>query len=80
LLLNLIGANEMNEYDFRRIDKDIQDRICQEAQLINVMPPQFEWIPIGEYNGVDLPDIEIDENYIVWIEIECPEYECEVMV
>lgn len=40
-------------------------------------PPEYILIPIGEYNGVDLPDIWIDENYIVWIEIENPEANCE---
>lgn len=42
-------------------------------------PPRQEWIPIGEYNGVDLPDIYIDEYYIVWQLIGCPEYDCEVL-
>jgi hypothetical protein len=41
-------------------------------------PLQYEWIPVGEYDGVDLPDIYIDEDYIIWQLVECPEYNCEI--
>lgn len=50
----------------------------QAIQTMPVTPPRLELIPIGEYDGVDLPGTVIDENYIVWQEIENPEFECEV--
>ena len=43
----------------------------------NQRPPQFEWIPIGEYNGIDLPDTFVDNSYTVWILVKNPEYDCE---
>jgi hypothetical protein len=43
-------------------------------------PLQYEWIPVGEYNGVDLSDIMIDENYIVWQQVLNSEYNCEVIL
>jgi hypothetical protein len=44
----------------------------------DIRPPQYEWIPVGEYDGIDLPDTHIDEDYIVWQKLECPEYDCEI--
>jgi hypothetical protein len=50
-----------------------------EMAMINTRPLQYEWIPVGEYNGVDLPNITIDENYIIWQQVLNPEYNCEVI-
>jgi hypothetical protein len=49
------------------------------AQKKEEAPPEFILIPIGEYNGVDLPDCIIDENYIIWLKIPNPELNCEVI-
>jgi hypothetical protein len=45
---------------------------------LNDKCPQYEWIPVGEYDGIDLPDTHIDEDYIAWQLVECPEYNCEI--
>lgn len=41
-------------------------------------PPEFILIPMGEYNGVDLPNTWIDKHYTVWLIVLNPERECEV--
>jgi hypothetical protein len=64
----------MDDYDFRKIDREMQERIDENP------PPEFILIPVGEYNGVDLPDVVIDENYIVWLEIPNPELNCEIVM
>lgn len=44
-----------------------------------VPPPEFELIPIGIYNGVDLPGtVILDDSYIVYMEVENSEFDCEV--
>lgn len=65
----------MDKYDFRKIDKEIEQRLFTDKS-----PPQFELIPIGIYNGIDLPDTYIDENYVVRLEIECPDYGMAAMI
>jgi hypothetical protein len=74
----------MNDFDFKKIDREL------EQELNNIFdwnpritdeeaPPEFILIPIGEYNGVDLPDCIIDENYIIWLKIPNPELNCEII-
>lgn len=43
------------------------------------VPPRYIWIPVGIYNGVDLPDTMIDEDYVVWLKMPNLERECEVI-
>lgn len=40
-------------------------------------PPDNILIPIGQYNGIDLPDTFIDKNYTVWLEMPNPERNCQ---
>ena len=72
----------MYELEFRKTDKELEYELRDSNSIFDwnppmtmeESPPQFEWVSIGEYDGVDLPSIYIDKNYIVWIEIQCPEY------
>jgi hypothetical protein len=48
-------------------------------EQVNMKPPEFIHIPIGIYNGVDLLDTYVDENYIVWLITPNPELECEIV-
>jgi hypothetical protein len=91
------GAKIVDEYDFNKIDKEIEEDYRSRMKFLNKQvsklpidfpmsfeiflkaPPRYEWIPIGEYDGADLPDTIVDENYIVWLKIECPEYNCEIL-
>jgi hypothetical protein len=65
-------------------------------ELLDSRPPQFEWVCIGEYNGVDIPDIQIggfytdfddvgslmiiESDYKVWQLLPNPEYNCKVTI
>jgi hypothetical protein len=69
----------MDEKDFREIDRHIAKEL-QAIQRMPIKPLEYEWIPIGEYNGVDLSGIMIDENYIVWQQVLNSEYNCEVIL
>jgi hypothetical protein len=47
--------------------------------------PETILIPVGEYNGVDLPcttvglPCEFFDNHVVWLEVPNPELNCEVI-
>jgi hypothetical protein len=62
----------------RAIERKISDEFG--IELIDSRPLKFEWVCVGEYNGVDIPGIEIDTDYKVWQAISNPEYSCEVIV
>jgi hypothetical protein len=47
--------------------------------LDEIRPPEMILVPVGEYDGVDLPSTWTDENYIVWVEVDNPELNCEVI-
>ena len=51
-------------------------------ETIDTAPEPFILVPIGEYDGEDLlPGTTIlDDSYIVYFEIENPEYNCEVTI
>lgn len=72
----------MDKYDFAKIDREIVRAFSSDwkprMEIIDSRPRQYEWISIGEYDGIDLPDIFIDENYIVWQQVKNLEYNCEV--
>lgn len=51
-----------------------------QCETVDTRPNKIMLIPIGEYNGVDLPGVIVDENYIVWQEINDPAYNCEVKI
>jgi hypothetical protein len=89
---------KMNDYDFRKMDRELEQKLSDPDNIFDwnprttneESPPEFILIPIGEYNGVDLPDIIIGipceffndpdtleiaySDYIVWLEVPNPEY------
>jgi hypothetical protein len=74
---------KMDKYDFAKIDREIVRVFPSNRNLkmetVGLPPRQYEWISIGEYDGIDLPDIFIDENYIVWQQVKNLECNCEVI-
>jgi hypothetical protein len=41
-------------------------------------PPETELIPIGLYNGIDMPGCHIlDDSYVVYMEVPTPELNCQ---
>lgn len=73
------------EYDRWWIDHEHEDMQplspdwSPKIELLDTKPPEFELVPIGIYNGVDLPGTTVlNDNYIVWLKVPNPEYDCEV--
>jgi hypothetical protein len=49
--------------------------------MIDTKPPRFELVPIGIYDGVDMPNTMIlDDSYIVYLIVPNPEYDCEATI
>jgi hypothetical protein len=69
---------KLSETTFRLAGKII--RPLKQMELFKKIPPEFILVPIGEYNGVDLSDCTVDENYVVWLEIPNPELNGEVIM
>jgi hypothetical protein len=91
----------VNDFNSRWVNETLQkgDNIIfdwnPQMEPIDIRPPKFEWLPIGLYNGVDIPDTQIggfysgfndstdliiEEDYIVWVKVPNPEYDCEVII
>lgn len=83
----------MDKYDFKKIDREVLAQIVEEAnrdyyhwvvsQMEAITPPEpFILIPIGEYDGGELLPgaVVLDDSYIVYLEIENLEYNCEVII
>lgn len=70
----------MDDFDFREIDKHMARELTA-IQTMPIGPPETELLPIGMYNGIDLPGCHVlDSSYIVYVEIKTPELNYEVKV
>lgn len=77
----------MNDFNSRWVNETLQkeDNIIfdwnPQMEVVDIRPSEFELVPVGIYNGVDLPDTMIlDDSYIVYLIIRNPEYNCEVII
>jgi hypothetical protein len=77
----------VNDFNNRWVNETLQkeDNIIfdwnPQMEPIDIRPPEFELVPVGIYNGVDLPSTMIlDDSYTVYLIIRNPEYDCEVII
>jgi hypothetical protein len=78
----------MDEFDFGKIDRELEHELRDSNASFDwnpgvtdrEPPPRNNLVPIGEYTGIDLDlsNIIIDSDYIVWIEVFNPERNCKV--